>query len=79
LSELEGINAEQKELSSFKVMVDAVMRTGKQWKTALILSNLFWMVLFAVFLILSYMQPTEIEQVQDFPEQRQEQKAKGVD
>ena len=67
-----------KEVTMFEHMIGGAERINKPWKLALILTNLFWAVVFTVFLMFAYLTPTEYEQsqMQDFPEQRQEQEYK---
>jgi hypothetical protein len=43
------------------------------WKLSLILTNLFWMIVLALFICFAYLAPAEMEQSQDLQSQRQEQ------
>ena len=64
----------------FEKMVSGAEKLIKPWKIALILTNLFWAVVFTLFIVLAFLTPTEIdvEQVQNQPDQQQEQDVKGA-
>lgn len=71
--EIVGKNAEY-----FDKMVNGAEKLIKPWKLALILTNLFWAIVLALFICFAYLTPTEMEQQQDFPQQQQEQSIKGA-
>jgi len=74
------ISETEKDVQHFEVMVSGAERLIKPWKLALILTNLFWAIVMAAFILLAYLTPTEIDvqQNQGAVEQQQEQVVKGA-
>lgn len=68
----------EKDVQYFDKMVNGADKLIAPWRISLILTNLFWAVVFAAFIMLAYLTPTEMEQKQDFPTQQQEQAIKGA-
>lgn len=70
----------ERDINNFREMVSGAERLIQPWKLALILTNLFWALVFAAFIFLAYFTPTEIDvnQNQSLPEQTQEQSVKGA-
>lgn len=69
----------EKDIEQFKLMVQGATELVKPWRLALILSNLFWAVVLALFIFLAYLSPASIEtnQEQTIPSQSQAQTVKG--
>lgn len=58
-------------IKSFGDMVDAAERLTKPWRFALIITNLLWAVVFALFIAFAYLTPDTTYQYQDGQTQTQ--------
>lgn len=58
-------------IKSFGDMVDATERLTKPWRFALIITNLLWAVVFALFIAFAYLTPDTTYQYQDGQAQTQ--------
>jgi len=74
------LESTERDIQYFEKMVDGANRLVKPWKLALIITNLFWAIVMAAFILLAYLTPTEIDvqQNQGAVEQQQEQIVKGA-
>lgn len=70
----------EKDIQYFDRMVSGAEKLIKPWRFSLILTNLFWAVVFTAFILLAYLTPTQIDvqQNQGAVEQKQEQSVKGA-
>lgn len=58
-------------VQSFGDMVNATEKLTKPWRFALIITNLLWAVVFALFIAFAYLTPDTTYQYQDGQEQMQ--------
>jgi|GEM_PF-1738390 len=70
----------EKDVQYFDKLIDGAERLVKPWRLSLIVTNLFWAIVFAIFITLAYLSPSEIDvqQNQGATEQKQEQSVKGA-
>jgi len=70
----------EKDVQYFDKLIDGAERLVKPWRLSLIVTNLFWAIVFAIFIALAYLSPSEIDvqQNQGATEQKQEQSVKGA-
>ena len=66
-------NEQQETIQNFSDMVSATEKLTKPWRVALIVTNLFWALVFAFFIGLAYLTPDTSYQMQDFTGQTQTQ------
>lgn len=67
-------------IQNFGDMVNATQQLSKPWQEhtrrltiALILTNLFWAIIVGMFVWFAYMTPVDVDQVQDFDNNTQQQ------
>lgn len=56
---------------SFGDMVNATEKLTKPWRWALVITNLLWAIVFALFIAFAYLSPDTTYQYQDGQEQMQ--------
>lgn len=64
---------DKEKIESFGDMVQATERLTKPWRIALLATNLLWALVFAMFILLAYLMPVEMEQGQQLPDGTQSQ------
>ena len=67
------MDKDQETIQNFSDMVSATEKLTKPWRVALIVTNLFWALVFAFFIGLAYLTPDTSYQMQDFTGQTQTQ------